>query len=330
MNNEEKKKNAENNYEKAQKLESNSDFFTASHYYEEALILYRELGDSEGIKKSKEKLIKTSKEASERFQKIEVEQKIPKEKLEKELAELRTLKEGNLSEVLEKIGTCSTFNPKFKEIVKIANSSMPVSMKIATSKTIDANGNTIKGSHDGEYVWIMKIYDLFQGLTSELYLNTLFKELISSKKLNSQDLIAEFEKNKIFSSREFDIIKRGIESYFKEDYITTLHILIPKLEDLFLEFSKSLGITVDNLERSKEIATQPKTLSEVHLDSAEFRKIWGDDLCEQLNFFLFRPLGHKLRHKVCHGKIASEECNFSNATLILYFYILLNARVKEK
>jgi hypothetical protein len=108
-----------------------------------------------------------------------------------------------------------------------------------------------------------------------------------------------------------------------------LHILIPKLEALFLNLSEKLGIDVIGLNREKEISTQTKTLSETHLDSPAFKNVWGEDLCEQLNFVLFRPLGYKLRHKVAHGEILFGECNYSSATLILFFYIMLLARIKR-
>jgi len=109
-----------------------------------------------------------------------------------------------------------------------------------------------------------------------------------------------------------------------------LHILISKLESLFLNLSEKLGIDIISLNREKEISTQIRTLSDVHLDSSAFKDVWGEDLCEQLNFVLFRPLGYKLRHRVAHGGITFEECNFSNATLIVYFYIVLLARIKRK
>ena len=105
---------------------------------------------------------------------------------------------------------------------------------------------------------------------------------------------------------------------------------MPRFESLFLHLSSGLGIDVIGLNSGKGISAQTKTLSERHLESKEFKEQWGEDLCEQINFVLFRPLGYKLRHKIAHGEIASGECNFYNASLMFYFYVVILSRLKKK
>lgn len=78
------------------------------------------------------------------------------------------------------------------------------------------------------------------------------------------------------------------------------------------------------------VSTRTKVLSDTHLNSSEFRSIWGDDLCEQIKHVLFAPLGGKLRHKIAHGEIAPEECNQSNTELVIYFFLVLASRVEIK
>lgn len=330
MDNDEKLQEAESEYKKAEELESKSQFFNASFYYKNSLKMYREVGDSAKQKICKGKLVEMNKKAVNEFHEVGFEQKIPKEKMEQEMKELFGLMDGDLSTVLDNIGRCATFNPKIKDIEKTANSPTPLSAMIATNVTFDEKGNIVKGSDDGMYSWKMQIYRISQGIITELYLNKLFNALISSGKFTAKDLISEFEKKKFISEGDLKILTKGIEAYFEKDYVSALHILVPKLEALFLKLSEALGVDIIGLGSGKEISTQTRTLSEAHLDSPTFRGVWGDDLCEQLNFVLFRPLGYKLRHRVAHGDITFEECNFTNATLVLYFYIVLLTRVKRK
>lgn len=330
MNAIEKRQKAEGEYKKAEELEGRNQFFAASFYYKNSLKTYRDLGDSENQKICKKKLAEANRKAIGEFQKFELKQEIPKEKLEKEMEELRELMDGDLGVILDRIGRCTSFTPKIKNVEKTANDIMPISVFITTTVTLDNKGNIIKGSDDGKYAWKMNIYEISQGLITGLYLRTLMDGLISSGKLNAKDLISEFEKKKIIPESDLKIIKRGVEAYFEKDYIASLHILIPKLESLFLNLSEKLGIDVISLNSGKEISTQTKTLSEVHLDSSIFKNVWGEDLCEQLNFVLFRPLGYKLRHKVAHGEITFEECNHSSAMLIIYFYMVLVTRIKRR
>jgi hypothetical protein len=325
-----KKDEAKKDYKKAKELEKNKQFFSASFYYKNSLKIYRDLGDSKKQKICKKKLIEMNKLAVNEFSEFKFEQNIPKEKLEKEMEELRDLMEGDLGEILDRIGRCTSFTPKIKDIETTANNTMPVSVFIATTVTLDGKGNIIDGSHDGMYAWKMNIYEISQGLISGLYLKTLIDGLISSEKLNPKDLIIQFKNKNLISEGDLEIIRNGIEAYFEKNYVSALHILVPKLESLFLNLSEKLGVDIISLNSGKEISTKTRTLSEFHLDSPAFKKVWGEDLCEQLNFVLFRPLGYKLRHKIAHGEINIDECNCSNASLILFFYITLLFRIKRK
>jgi len=185
-----KKQEAENEYKKAEELENKGEFFTASFYYKNSLKAYRELGDSEKQKVCKRKLIETNKKAVNEFHKFEFKYEIPKEKMEKEMEKLNEMMDGNLSEILDKMGRCASLNPRIKDVEKIANKSMPLFAMIATNSTFDDKGNIIKGSDDGRYSWKMTIYEISQGLATDLYIKTLFNALIVSGKLNATDLIS--------------------------------------------------------------------------------------------------------------------------------------------
>lgn len=62
----------------------------------------------------------------------------------------------------------------------------------------------------------------------------------------------------------------------------------------------------------------------------EFKNIFGEDFCMQIKFILFEQLGYKIRHKVAHGEIKFNECNFQNTTLVLYLYLSLLGRIEIK
>ena len=54
-----------------------------------------------------------------------------------------------------------------------------------------------------------------------------------------------------------------------------------------------------------------------------------EDFREQIIFTMFGSLGHKLRHKIAHGYTDFGEFNFSNNALLLYFFLVIAARVKK-
>lgn len=330
MNNKIKNKKGESYRKKAQELESRGEFFSSAFYYKNALKMYRESGDSENQKICKSKMLEVNKKAACEFKTIEIEQGIPRELLERDLAYLNELMSGDLLHILKNIALSPIFFPKFKVVMDTANKSMPLSVSLANNATFDENGNIVRGSDDGQQVWRMQMYEIDQNIRLNLYLKITIKSLISMGKLNKKELLSFFENSDLLPKKYFKMIKPGIEAFFKEDYVSFLHILVPRLESLFLYLSKGSGIDVVSINSGKEISTQTKNLSEVHLESRIFNDVWGEDFCEQLNFVLFRQLGYKLRHKIAHGEISFKECNFLNASLILYFYIVMLLRVENK
>ena len=147
--------------------------------------------------------------------------------------------------------------------------------------------------------------------------------------LNLIDLKDYFSNSNLIPKENLEVILIGLDRYFTEDYVSCLHILVPQFEALILSIAQKCGINTITL-NSKEISTRTSTLSMYHFESEEFQKIFGEDFCRQLKFVLFEELGYRLRHKIAHGEISLSECNFSNATLILYFYLVLLARITVK
>lgn len=310
----------------AQDAESASDFFTAAHYYKEALIAARDLGDSQNIILCKKKVIEMNQKSKDSFKEFSVEQNIPNEEINKVV---NPILEGNLEEVLRKIGRHPFLSPAIQQVEESARGSMPIAHQIASLSAISSSGHLVKGGTDGNYSWVMQMYEMQQGFIIGLYLSRIFNGLVS-KGFSEESLLAYLRSRNIFLESNLSIIAVGIKRYFAEDYVSALHILVPQFENVFLFISEKLGIDVVALNRGEEVSTQLKTLSTKHLISEAFQGKWGRDFCEQLKFVLFEPLGYMLRHKIAHGQMTKEECTFQITNLILYFYLVLAARVGIK
>ena len=153
--------------------------------------------------------------------------------------------------------------------------------------------------------------------------------------LNIQNLFDYFRSKSIFSEDFSKILDVAIERFFNVDYISTLHILVPKFEKVFLDLTQAIEKNADIIasrtqkgEKDK-IWTQDKTLGEDFLKNEDVRKIWGEDFCEQIIYVFLSQLGYKLRHKIAHGYSKLDELNFQNSVLVFYFFLVLAARVKK-
>ncbi len=199
-------------------------------------------------------------------------------------------------------------------------------LSLVSSSTISSDGHVVKGGSDTEYAWFNTIYTFSQGFINNAYLNRIFEEL-EKNGLGEKILIDYLKSSRLFPEDKFGIIEKGVSRYFEKDYISSLHILTPQFESAFLFLSEKLGIDVIALNAGKDISTQMKLLSADKLDTLEFQNIWGIDLCAQLKFVLFEQLGYNLRHKIAHGLIKSDECTVEMARLVIYFYLVIVARI---
>jgi len=326
----EKKKEAEYLLKMAKKCEKEEKYMESSTHYSHAGQLFREIGEKKGLDVCKKKITEMNKLVSEHeFKNFSFAQKI-EEKDAKEIENyIKNLSKKSLSDVLKTIAYSERFSPKIETAKNTANKTMPLMMQLASTYAVDDKGNTIRGSDNGTEMWLRKMYGMQLQISSKTYLIPLFKLLIKNKKVTKDKLYRFINKSNIIENERRNLILKGLESFLKQDYISSLHILTPQFEGVFLNVSSVLGINTIKVNRGQKITTQAITFSEEHLDSSEFQEKWGKDYCELINYILFRPLGMKIRHKVAHGEIQSEECNFFTCLLVIFLFIIISAKLKN-
>lgn len=304
----------------AKESEDKSEFLGASLLYKDALQLAQKLNLSDKIKELKAKVVEVSKKID--FKSFEVEQQVPTEILN-QFVDAVVTPSDDLPTILKRMSRMRELCPKAEYVREQTRKTMPVTYQIASLATYSADGHVIDGGSDPQLAWYAKMYEINQGIISDLYLRRLFVALKEKKGLDQNTLYSYIESRRTFPPRSLPLIKKGIEAYFAGDYISALHILVPQFEGVFLSLSERVGIDIIALNRGSEVSTRTKVLSENHLSSKEFIEKWSEDLCEQIKFILFNPLGHRLRHKIAHGEIDPQECNQTNTELVLYLHLVL-------
>ena len=317
--------------QQAQEAEEKSDFLLAAFFYKKVLVIAKKEGNSELITLCKNKLVEANKKSLKDFKSLHVETKVPTEEIERAVNSILgdDIKNvpANISSTLQRIGIHPFLFPNIEKVEEGARKSIPISHQIASLSMVSSEGHLVKGGSDPERSWIMNMYSLEQELINKLYLKRIFEKL-SENGLNEKSFVNYLRETKIFPENNLTIIARGLNRYFEKDYISALHILVPQFENLFLLLSEGLGIDVVALNRGKEVSMQLRTLSLHHLDSEPFKEKWTRDFCEQIKFVMFDPLGYKLRHKIAHGEVSASECTSEAVNLIIYFILVLAARIK--
>lgn len=327
----------EDNIKKAEELEAAEEFFSASHFYQNAVKLLLKNGDKERIRFYKNKVVEMNKKmlvSGKDFKDISVEHEFTKEQTELLNGFIDNAVKGKkTSEALKYIGISHSFLPFVSNVRDMALKNMPISYSFASLSSISDQGHILRGGSDPQYHWFMKMYEITQQTIMQLYLLPIIQKIMSSEsveKLDYESLFAYFSQSGLIKEDDLNMLSPGLKSFFNKDYISCLHVLIPRFESMFLNLSEMCGIDIVSLDQKLGLATATKTLSDRYMSSKEFTDIWGEDFCQQVRFILFDPLGYKLRHKVAHGEISVDECNFQNAILIIYLFLVLLGRIEKK
>ncbi len=328
MKKEEILKNIEDQLLKAKQAEENGDAFASAIYYKEVVALFKDNGQPEEIKKYTKKMIEMNKKAMDGFHKFEFSQHLPQEKIDEFLKPFLEAKDD--LELLKLIGAHSCFNI---EISKVKKMPATVASQICSLSAFDKDGNLVKGGSDNASHDFVRNYNISQGIANT-FLQILLQKLILDDKLHKEKIISFIKKKIDLKPSILAVIQQGIERFFEQDYISSLHVLVPQFDRFFIEFSKMLGIETTVLNRSpkgtREVSTQSIFLSENLLNKKDIREKWGDDFCEQVNFVFCSPRGYQIRHKFAHGNISEEDCDFKSAALVLWFFITTFTRLQIK
>lgn len=280
-------------------------FWEAAQKYQEALLEFNKISGNENEKGlCKKKIREMNVEKSKEFVKSSFKSQFTKEErneIEKLINSITDI--NNVSELLDKIGKIPNFCPFFREVKQRAEKTVPVTFQICSVAIQDENGDQIKDGNNSNIVWFYQTYSFSQDFIVYIYLLPIFKKIIDEK-INIQNLSDYFKSKGIFRKDFLKIIEVAIERFFNGDYISALHILIPKFEKVFLDLTQAIEKNTDTIasrmqkgEKDK-FWTQDKILSEDFLKNENVKKIWGEDFCEQIIFVFFSQLGYKLRHKI--------------------------------
>jgi len=319
---------------RAGELESRSSFWEAGEEYKNALLAFnKESGFKDEKSLCKKKIREMNLKKADDFKDIRVQHDLSEEEKRQLHQFIDSFADIEITEALKRIGVLPQFCPPHKQIVDASRRNMPVTFLIASLSSQDGQGNLQRGGNDAHAMSYSQNYNIHQSLISNMYLVPIFQKLMETK-LTVDTLSDYFKSTTLFSENILKTFDVGLERFHARDYVSSMHILAPLFETTFIGLTGVISEADTVRARtqdgsSDQIWTQDKTLGEEFLKDKKIRKIWGENFCEQISFTMFAPLGYKIRHKIAHGYMPFNEFNFANNTLLLYFFLVIAARVKR-
>jgi hypothetical protein len=144
--------------------------------------------------------------------------------------------------------------------------------------------------------------------------------------LNEEMIIGRITSWKYMKAENKIIIEHGIRMLFKEDYVSSLHILVPQFENVFREFFHQAGFATTSI---KANTTQHEQNFNDFLRNEFVKANIDEDILYFIEFVLVDNTGYNLRNNIAHGIASIETFSKTNCLIVIYLYFLLTNYIWE-
>lgn len=298
----------------------------ASHFIEEALKVYQQLGDKEKIQALKARMIQTNRDSAKEFHTISTEIQIKGEGIRKLTDPF--INAPSLDAAITLLAFFAPLYPDYDEMVRQTEESKkkhPLQFFVS-HRVIGREGHLVRS--DGDSFQNQLIQQTMIGINvGSIFLEALVERLIKEKSLDVQSIVKYLQQFDIFDADNIGLIQRGLDRHFNGDYISSIHILVPQIESLIRRLLSKSGVDVVSFERGKT-NTQDTILS-VLIEKDETKKLLGKSLRWYIKLALVEKLGLNMRNEVAHGLITPERCSKRNSLIAIHILILLTRKEYE-
>lgn len=293
-------------------------------FLEDALGYYEKARNKSKINEIRVKLKDISKKIE--YSEVSVESELPIEWIEAFIDNLKLL---NINEIPLHIGATKTFVPKRKDVRKFAAGILRDYPLVGyLPKVTVSDGNSVKSSHSEEELleYQYRHQYSFEIQYTGLILSVLFQKLIEEELFCSESVYNYLSGNELFSSDDLKIAKAGFDAYFKTDYVSSIYILVPKLENAIRFFMHKVRISTTISDKD---GIREGDLGS-YLRKQEVEDMFGCDFNDFLKILLIEKDAINLRNRLAHGLLDDTELDKTLASLIIFVYLRLGTSKLNK
>lgn len=153
-----------------------------------------------------------------------------------------------------------------------------------------------------------------------LFLSRVFELGIMRKTITADSVIAFMKKSAAFTIERHPLLERGIQAYFDNDYITSVHVLIPQIEEGCRHILEVNGI---NTWATRDGRSYQVKLFEKILREEDFGHLVSDDIAQYFRVLFTDQRGWNLRNDVCHGISDMNSFNIEVANRVIHSVLTL-------
>jgi len=280
---------------------------------------YRSHGMAEDANRAHLALEAKARDIGADMKKVSVEVSIPEGELESFLVKMTS---GGLEVALDRIA--AHFIPSAdhaRELLRKTSEIAPLSSMIPVAQATTTRFNAQVGAPDDdpEGRLLMQVAKNIE--FSSPFLDMSLDRVRNRYAPKPDGIVAALYRSPLFDGERRDLIQEGVAAYFEEDYVKSVHVLVPQIEHALRMLLTLLGVPVTRPPRVGTGMMYEKTLNEI-LREEEVRKALGENLWRYFLVFLADERGQNVRNYVCHGLFTPA--NFDRQISSRVIHVLLS------
>ncbi|MDZ4443497.1 DUF4209 domain-containing protein [Bacillus cereus] len=289
------------------------------------LQLYRQHKMKEEEKRVLVKIADLGKQIKESLATFEYKTEINREEIERLFDALIG---QNLDETLYRI--CLYFIPKRAEAEK------QVKERRGEHLLSDFFSTTILAEDGRKIASIGSINDDFEGnvikqISDELQIRLFFLDLIINEitnrhKFSADKLFEVLAESPAFDKNKHEILKQGIDLYFKENHIASINILVPQIEE---SLRNIIRLCEGNIIKPTDSGGFDVILLTDILNSEILMDVYNSDILLYFKIILNDKRGFNLRNNLMHGLAGKNTFNIGIANLIIHLLLIISLFKEE-
>ena len=165
--------------------------------------------------------------------------------------------------------------------------------------------------------WWMQELRIYNGM----FLVPAFRKLREEFDFGRGDLNAAISSSNYWSSNDLPFLRRGVEAYFSSDFISAIHIFVPRIESFIRNYLSEKDGDATRMTKDEDLLE--RTFGQL-LREAEKIEILPKKLSAFLQTQYSEEWGFNLRNRVAHGLVSEGECGESTCVRVIHTLLVLS------
>ena len=157
---------------------------------------------------------------------------------------------------------------------------------------------------------------------NRLHLCKALEGAVERHSLSSEEIAAFMQRSSLFS--DFPLLVAGVKAWLDGDYVKSIFVLVPQVEDAFRNIARRLGESVTKEKRGQSGWEVSMNLGDL-LSMEKVRAEVGEDIHFWIRAIFADARGMNLRNQIAHGLVSREVATYYNCEMVIHCMLILGA-----